>query len=339
MTDGWNKKRSRHIVLGAVTLIIAGQLICGWLIDYAPLAIRFPEAARNVNSLAKNRDAKSVVFFGTSRTGAAISANAVAQALTQAGNPLGHVVQNAAVPAGDPIAIKYLNERLNEAGIKPSVAVIEILPEMLSHVSAWMGFHIERQYRWPDMVSAAPDAWRGGRFLKMLSSRFFPLSLFRHEFQLWLQQALGITIKKSAAPENGVRPARVQRAADEPPSELEGFRVRTGKKRIRSFKIGGAAARDLESLLARLRRLQTEVILLSLPLPSGYRAAYDVEVEAAFGAYIKWLQMSFGLKYYDFRSRIPDALFRDSYYLKPEGKDAFSQLVAVEVLQPLLQSH
>jgi hypothetical protein len=280
------------------------------------------------------------VFFGTSRTGSAIGASAITQSLTQAGNPLDHVVQNAAVPAGDPIAIKYLNERLGEAGIKPSVVVIEILPEMLSHVSAWMGFHIERQYRWSDMFIAAPDAWRGGRFLKMVSSRFIPLSLFRYQFQLWAQQVVGIKIKKTADPVgNGNRPARVQRAAEDPPADLEGFRARTARKRIRSYKIGGAAARDLESLLDRLRQLQTEVILLSLPLPSGYRIAYEGDVEAKFSAYIKQLQMTFGFKYYDFRSRMPDQLFRDSYYLKPEGKDVFSQLVAAEVIQPLLRSH
>lgn len=339
MTDRRNKKRSRQIVLGAVILIVAGQLFSGWLIDRAPLAIRFSAAANIVESLAKIPDAKTVLFFGTSRTRADISAAAVTQALTQPGNPLDYVIHNAAVPAGDPIAIAYLNDRLGAAGIKPSVAVIEVLPETLSHRNAWMGFHIERQYRWPDMLAAAPDAWRGGRFLKLLSSRLVPLSLFRYEFQLWLQHALGFDLKAPAdtvATEN--RTAQAQRTADEPPSDFAGFRARTAKKRVRSYKIGGAAARDLELLLDRFRQLQTEVILLSLPLPSTYRVAYEGEAEAQFIAYIKQLEMNFSLKYYDYRSRMPDELFKDLYYLKPEGKAAFSQLVAVEILQPLLRS-
>lgn len=339
MIVGWNKNRSRQIVLGAVTLIVAGQLISSWLIDRAPLAIRFPEAARVVDSLVKDQEAKTVVFFGTSRTAAAISASAVTQAMTQAGDSQDYVIHNAAVPAGDPIAIRYLNDRLGTAGIRPSVAVIEVLPETLSHVSAWMGFHIERQYRWPDILMAVPDAWRGGRFDKMLFSRLYPLSLFRYQFQLWLQQAIGFNLKKSpptAAKKD--RPTQAHVPPEEPPADLTGFRARIAKKRVRAYKIGGAAARNLELLLERFRQSQTEVILLSLPLPAAYRIAYQGEVEAQFKSYIQQLQMNFGLKYYDYRSRMPDELFRDSYYLKPDGRTAFSRLVAAEVLQPRLLS-
>lgn len=329
------KTRARQIILGSLTLIVTAQLFASWLIDRAPLAVRFAEAAKVAELLSQKPDAKNIVFFGTSRTRANISDHLVIQELAPAGRQLDYTIHNGAVSAGDPIAIKYLHERLAALGIEPALAVIEILPETLSHRNAWMGFHIERQYRWSDVFAVAADAWRGGRFTKLVASRLMPLSFYRYQFQVWLQQILNLDLKASVqAAESANHPARTQRPAEGNQVDVEGIRVETAKKRVRSFKIGGAAARDFELLLGRLQKSQAKILLLSVPLPSAYRSAYEGEVEAVFSAYIQQLQGKYGLKYYDYRSRLPDRLFKDRYYLNGEGRAQFSRLIATEVLGP-----
>src|SRR3972149_3352710 len=190
-----NPMKARLAFLLAGLAIVTGEIFASILIDYAPLEIRFPEAASVISSVQQLDGAKKILFFGSSRLRTDIGAPTVDPAFRD-----GHIddsisVFNAAVTAGDAVAFKFLTDKLLAAGARPTIAVIEVLPETVSRRNAWLRFHLVRQFYWPDVWKSISDAWQSSELAHLLSSRIVPLYLFRSEFQQWAQQRLHLNLK------------------------------------------------------------------------------------------------------------------------------------------------
>src|SRR5512134_3661621 len=94
------KRNSGHTALMLMgALIFAGEIAAGFLIDFAPLKIRFPLLANVLDSVRQLEPSRKILFFGSSRFGNDVSAEAVTQVLREANVADGITVFNAQVPA------------------------------------------------------------------------------------------------------------------------------------------------------------------------------------------------------------------------------------------------
>jgi hypothetical protein len=329
-----NTKRARLIVTLAALLIPAGEILGSVVIDRAPLSFRFPEAARVTHALRQG-GSDAIVFFGSSRFGNDVSAELVREELHAVAGKNSPGVLNAAVSAGDPIAVDFLCDESLKAGIRPSVALIEISPETVSRRNPWFGIHLTRQLRWIDVFDALPDVYWSGELSRLLSSRLIPLYLFRSELQQWTLDVLGAQFHTPSSGDETPPPHTQTRQRELPTPARLRLGAPVAQKRLRDFQIGGASARALERLIERYTTMGTKLVLVGVPVSSPYRSAYVPSIDAAFLNYMHQLSHTYGIWFVDYRHRLPDELFASAYYTTPEGRLSFSRHLAREVVIPL----
>ena len=317
-------------------LIFAVEVGAGFLIDRAPLKIRFPQVEKVIGSLQQMESSKMILFFGTSRFGNAVSAETVTQVLRESDAGDGLSVFNAAVGAGDPVVMDFLTDKLLAVGIRPSIAVIEILPEVLARRNLWLIFHLGRQFRWPEVWNSLPDVYLAGTLSLALATRFNAVYTFRSQFQQWMIDALKLPSESvSSQDEQARKRRRVNRSQ---PADLEALRkgASFARKSVRGYEIGGLNARALIRMIERYSKLGTTVVLIAPPVSSPYRSAYPASVNGAYLDYMRRLGKRYTAYFFDYRDRLPDQQFYTAYYTTTEGRVHFSRLVAREILIPLL---
>jgi len=336
MTYRPNLKRGRTTLVLMGALIFAGEIAAGILIDHAPLKIRFPVLAKVLDSVRQLEPSKKILFFGSSRFGNAVSAEAVTEVLQEAKVADGITVFNAHITAGDPVAMEFETDQLLAAGIRPSMVVIEILPEVLSRRNMWLHYHLARQFRWPEVWKSLPDAYRAGKLPKVIDTRFNSVYLFRSEFQRWAMDALKLRFESTNLRDGNARKRR--RANLSEPADAADLQagMALGRKRVRGYEIGGLNARALIRMIERYSKLGTTIVFIAPPVSSPYRAAYGSPVDAAYLAYMQRLGKSYGTYFFDFRHRLADHHFWTPYYTTTDGKLHFSRLLAREVIAPLI---
>jgi hypothetical protein len=313
-----------------------GEILAGFLIDRAPLDIRFPAAAKVISSLQQSNSGKTIWFFGSSRTANNISAEIVSQELREAKVGDSFSVHNASIAAADAIVMEFVADKLLASGIRPSVVIIEALPETLSERNFWLEYHLARQFRWAEVWHALPDAYRSGKLSEVIATRLYPVYLFRSEFQSWTLGALDLHFESThSAKPNG----RGKKAALSPePADLAALQKGAARLRrmVRDFRIGGLAVQALERLIKQYSKLGTTIIIIGPPVSSPYRELYRAPINAAYFAYLARLSKKYGTFFFDFRQRLPDDDFYTVFYTTADGKTHFSRLIAREVLVPLL---
>jgi hypothetical protein len=319
----------------AAALILTGEIGAGVLIDYAPPKIRFPHIARVMDSMHALQSSKTILFFGSSRFGNAISVQIVTAGLRESNADDGFTVLNAAIVAGDPVAMEFLTDKLLAAGIRPSMVIIEILPEVVARRNLWLNFHLGRQFTWLEAWNSLPDAHLAGTLSLALATRLNAVYTFRTEFQQWAIDALGRPFEPVAVRDAIARKRKLM-------NRLEAAGLQQGaalaRRNVRHYEIGGLSARALTRMLERYSALGTSVVLVAPPVSSPYRSGYPTPVNQAYLAYMRRLGKMYGTYFFDFRDRLPDRYFYTPYYTNADGKLHFSQLVAREILVPLLTS-
>jgi hypothetical protein len=327
-------KRGRTILMPMGALIFAAEIAAGFVIDHAPLKIRFPQLAKVLDSVRQLEPSKKILFLGSSRFGNAVSAEAVTQVLHEANVADGNTVFNAQIGASDPVVMEFETDKLLAAGVQPSMVVIEILPEVLSRRNLWLNFHLGRQFRWPEVWNSLPDAYLAGTLSLAIATRFNAIYTFRSEFQQWAIDALKLPLEFSnPGDENARRQAKREQPAD-PEVLLKGAKF--ARKNVRGYQIGGLNARALIRMIERYSKLGTAIVFIAPPVSSPYRAAYGSPVEAVYLAYMQRLGKSYGTYFFDYRHRLADNQFRTPYYTNTDGKLHFSRLLAREVIVPLI---
>ncbi len=327
-----NRGRTTLVLMGA--LIFAAEIAAGILIDHAPLKIRFPVLAKVLDSVRQLEPSKKILFFGSSRFGNAVSAEAVTQVLRDANVADGVTVFNAPIDAGDPVVMEFETDHLLAAGIHPSMVVIEILPEVLSRRNLWLNFHLGRQFRWPEVWNSLPDAYLAGTLSLAIATRFNAVYTFRSEFQQWAMAALKLRFESSNLGDGNAQ----KRAKRAQPADVEVLLkgAAYARKNVRGYEIGGLNARALIRMIERYSKLGTAIVFIAPPVSSPYRAAYGSPVDAAYLAYMHRLGTTYGTYFFDYRHRLSDHQFWTPYYTNTDGKLHFSRLLAREVIVPLI---
>src|SRR5262249_44128693 len=91
------------------------------------------------------------------------------------------VVFNASVPIGDFVASEFMLQRLQQAGVRPTYALVEINPAFVNQRNDWITAHIRRQLVWADLPAYFADICKAGRLDRLLSTRLNPLHCYREE--------------------------------------------------------------------------------------------------------------------------------------------------------------
>jgi hypothetical protein len=328
-------KRGRTTLMLMAALIFAGEIAASFLIDRAPLKIRFPQLAKIIDSSRQLQSSKLILFFGTSRFGNAISAETVSQVLHESNAGDGFSVLKAAVGAGDPVALEFLTGKLLAANVHVSIAVIEILPEVLSRRNLWLHYHLARQFRWPEVWNSLYDAYLAGKLSDVISTRFNAVYMFRSEFQRWAMDALKLHFQ-SSNPDGKARKRRRRDPAEPADVAVLEAGAIAGRKRMRGYEIGGLNARGLDKMIERYAKLETTVVLIAPPVSSPYRMGYQSPVDEVYLDYMERLGKRYGTHFFDYRHRLPDREFYTPYYPTTDGKLHFSRLLAREILVPLI---
>jgi Protein of unknown function (DUF1574) len=326
--------RGRKILIIAAALILTGEIGAGFLIDHAPLKIRFPQAAKVLSSARQLQSGKTILFFGSSRSGNLISAQTVTQVLHESKAKNDFTVFNAALGAGDPVAMEFLTDRLLAAGIRPAMTIIEVLPEVLARRNLWLSHHLARQFTWLEAWHSLPDAHLAGTLSSLLATRLNPVYTFRHEFQQWALTTLNLPF------ESVTRPAlrKLTRTNRVEPADVESLQkgATLARKNVRGYEIGGLNAHALVRMIQRYSTLGATVVLMAPPVSSPYRSAYPASANATYLAYMRRLADIYGVYFVDYRERLPDSYFYTPYYTTTTGKLYFSDLLGREILAPLL---
>jgi hypothetical protein len=329
-----NRGRTTLVLMGA--LIFANEIAAGILIDHAPLKIRFPQLAKVLDSVRQLEPSRKILFFGSSRFGNAVSAEVVTQVLRDANLADGITVFNAPIDAGDPVVMEFEIDKLLAAGIRPSMVVIELLPEVLSRRNLWLYFHLARQFRWPEVWKSLPDVYLAGMLSQTIAMRFNSVYVFRSEFQRWAMDRLKLRSVSSSFADADTRKRRW--ANREEPADVEVLLrgAAYGRKNLREYEIGGLNARALIRMIERYSKLGTTIVFIAPPVSSPYRAAYSLPVDNAYLAYMHRLGKTYGTYFFDYRHRLSDHQFWTPYYTTTDGKLHFSRLLAQEVIVPLI---
>jgi hypothetical protein len=352
-TSQQQRKRPLRVLVWALGLFVAIQLGVGLVLDYGFPLMRFPSAARVLESLPADPSSVEVLFLGSSRFGAGIDAGEVGSLLETAGSPrrLCPVV-NASVPAGDLITSEFLFGQLLDRGVRPRIVVVEISPETLNHYNEWLGFHVVRQLRWEHVPAYWYETCRAGHGMRFLSARLFPL--FQHR-QLILDWVRGPGTRERASPnaceldvkrrpdgreeldwETLLRPP----AAEVKPELKEWIRVTTEhqpRRWLRYFRIAGNSPAALERLLTECKRRQIEVLLIRVPVTTTHRETYTPAIEQEFQTFVGKLRRTHPCRFVDCVDWLADGLFIDNHHLNSAGQLYFSRLLTYRTLLPFWQ--
>ena len=328
--------RGRTTLVFMGVLILAGEIAAGFLIDYAPLKIRFPQAAKIIDSARELRSAKSILFFGSSRTGNFISGETVTRVLRESTAGDGPAVFNAAVGAGDPVAMDFVSDKLLEVGVRPSMAIIEVLPEVLARHNLWLRFHLGRQFSWLEAWHALPDAYLAGALSLVIATRLNAVYTFRSEFQEWLIEALRLPFEPASLRDVIDRARKIASRVEPADVEVLQKGAALARKNVRGYEIGGLNARALVRMIERYATLGTTIILIAPPVSGPYRSAYPASINATYLNYMRQLGKTYGTRFFDYRERLPDDLFYTPYYTTAAGRLYFSELLSRELLVPLI---
>jgi hypothetical protein len=237
------------------------------------------------------------------------------------------------------VAIDFLVGKLLQAGIRPSLAVIEVSPETVSRRNFAFVYHLTRQLMWADVVNYLPDVVYSNGFPRLIATRFTPVYFFRQEFRQWAIGGTGLPTLL-CCPDDTIAAPQTQAPRDAEITLAERLTLGASltKSRLHRFQIGGFSARALERAVERYKTLGVTTILLAVSVSGPLRQAYVPNIDAAFLAFMERLRKMYGVYFMDYRDRIPDEFFKSGYYTTEQGTLYVTRLLAREVLAPLWQS-
>jgi hypothetical protein len=338
--------RGRRTLAWALGLLLLGQLGVGLVLDSSWAAVRYPDGAYVLAKARTHRRPPAVVCLGSSRLGMAFRAEEIRRQLRERTGRPDLEVFNATVPRGEVLAARWMLEHLLAEGLRPTVVVVEVSRETLSRRNPWLDWYIHNQMTWAEVPGLVPDLpyLPFEHCLKLAASRLNPVYTYRHglrqQIKAWWagkpEEALAAT---QPIPSGYEWDAIYERLTD--PSDFpKRTQIMAGDVRswIKGYRAGGLAEKAAGRLLDRCKAEGIEVVLLSVPATSAYRAPYTPEIEADFRACIGRLTRDHGGRFVECLDLLPDNAFWDGYHVLRHGGEAFSQKLTREVLAPACQA-
>lgn len=305
------------VVSLAITLILAERL------EHSPVFRDplFGDKFRRLTAAMHDRASdRPILFFGSSR---------VEYGFRSLDAEKSDVVMNLGFPGGGPLLMTIHAGRLEKAGIRPKLVLIEYLPALLHErsegpaESAWFTAdrftHAERTrlrsligHDTP-MTATAINPWPDGRIA--IFGRFAP----------WLMPARGRAWAERKTDARGWLPYRFPPQTEQERSTLFDRTRNEYGAALADLHPVGPAATAFASLVRRFGDTPVRIVLM--PESSTYRGLYGPHTEHAIldtviGLHVPWI---------DARDWVPDRHFADGHHLLPEGAAIFTDRLIDEV--------
>jgi hypothetical protein len=326
--------RIRQILGWGVGVFFAIQFVGGVVIDYCLPWIRFPSLFDRMDQLCLEPKTPDLVYFGSSRSMSSLDDSELTHELRRCTGRDDFRAFGAAQPGCDFVAMEGCLHEMLRRGVRPSVVILEIVPQTLMTNNRWYNLHVFRQLRWNDLPEHAVDICRDGQIGRAFLSRCVPLFVYR----LYLLEALTggwpTAVPDEIAPRDPTtEDAMIHRLLPgRHISDRQVARASLGAADIgrdmHGYSIGGGSARALERILAECRRQRIATILVGIPVSSAHRAQITPEVAEPYYAHIRRLCDGYGAVFLDCHDALPDSLFKDHHHTRYPAGVMFSRLLA-----------
>jgi hypothetical protein len=284
----------------------------------------------------------TVVMLGSSRTGFGLRGDVVEDVLAaKLGRPV--VAFNLGMPAAGPITTLISLRRLLDAGERPDVVLIEVLPPLLAGqvpVPVEQNFlHPERMCR--DEVELAVShgfaedrswsRWWVAELVPVYGHRFPLLGRLLHT---WLPWGLRCDFSRGTDATGWLKPI-VDTLT--PEMTRQGILHARGDyfDLLQTLTLDGPAARAVGESLMLCQQRGVRAALVLMPEGRDFRSWYPPRVNAELAAFLGGLSRTFGAPLIDARGWLEDECFTDSHHMLPPGASAFSERLGREI-SPML---
>ena len=333
---------ARRTLLVAAAILLVSPIPGSILIDHCPLSARDPDAADTINRWHAHSRAPDILILGSSRTGHSIDTAATTSLLREAVGDANAQIFNAALPAGDPILLKFLAEHLLDHGSAPRLVVLEVNVDTSARRNVFFDSAITRQFTARDIIEHFDDILHASKktWSRLLSSRLLPFYRHRGQFRAWIAQGWrsisGVNNPATPLAFEGISwAARVQEdIAGQVRADRRARNLRRLRDQLAGYEVAGKTPAALERVVALCRERGARVILFQPPVQSIHRALYSPPIMQRFGAFLDHLTSEGDCRVVDLSARLPDTMFADTNHVDFQGRRMTSELLAREVLAP-----
>jgi hypothetical protein len=345
-------RRARNAVASSVLTLFVLNAGLAAFVQLRP-GFRDPLCAAKVKALAARfgsaPEPTRVVVLGSSRTAAAVEPRAM-EAAVAAGTGRPCLAFNMGLQGDGPISQLIHYRRLREAGVRPDVVVVELLPSAF----AWYSDPSRNEDRPYDATILRPDRLTRAELDTVCEYGFPPRETrgewreatynpwFGFRFQLlarvqprWLPPGI-VQHRKDIGETGGWGPW------DPVPPEIARLRIEEVRQayesQLQAIRIAGPHVEAFEDLVRECRRDGVRVAVVVPPEGSTFRAWYSASVQAALTAFQDRLRREFGVTVLDAREWLPDEAFVDSHHVVRTWARPYTERLAREAVIPNLRA-
>jgi hypothetical protein len=344
------KHRARRALLQGLTLFVVAQVALAGAVwgNWGP-RLRDPNCAHKVRLLQARLQPRpnsprplSVVQIGSSRTVYGVRGQAVEPRLAERlGRPV--VLFNMGFHGAGPLSHRLNLERLFDAGVRPDLVLLEVLPATLEEKHLTQDVTASRlpacqlSYSQMQMLKRLAAAERPDLEREWWLSQVSPW--FSHRFALVTTTAptfLKVSSRMdqyTGADESGWvplprRPEATRRALAQAREEYHGL--------LQRFRPSPRALEVLGESVRRCREEGARAALVLMPEGPFFRSLYPSHVRRQIDEALARLNRRSGAALIDLRDAVAEEDFLDSHHLYPEGAALCTRRLA-EQIEPLLR--
>ena len=146
---------ARRTLFVAMAILLISPVVGSFLIDNCPLSARDPEATDTINRWHAHPTAPDILPSSAVRPRALHRHGRDDLASAPNGRRSNPQIFNAALPAGDPILLKFLAEHLLDHGAAPRLVLLEANLDTSARRNVFFDSAITRQFTMRDIVSTS----------------------------------------------------------------------------------------------------------------------------------------------------------------------------------------
>jgi hypothetical protein len=337
---GLSPRRARRAVAFGLLFLLAFHLGLNLALDTVKPEWRDPEFGWRMKRLAELDHSRAgrplVVALGSSRTQMGFSPSDM---------PAGDATVFNMGQAGAGPLYQLLNfRRVLDAGIRPDVVLIEIMPPALSNDAPAELLFAKQvpKLGYRDLARLAPYCddpgvlrrqWAGVRVAPWYSLRFYLMSHALPGFLPWQQRVdfqwrMMDATGWSGYPFDAISDADRARGVAAVRKDYE--------EGLKAFRIAPRQDRVLRDLIERCRCEGIHVGLYRMPESPTFRSWYPPQVRMLLNEYMAGLSREYGVPVFDASDWLPEEVFADGHHLMKAGGREFSRRFGRECLGPWL---